>query len=1490
MKMFLQLITGKNRLAFFAGTVLALMMISTGYAQTYNLPITGTDAVRCGAGEVTLTIGWSGEALNPENVKWYTQPFYGAPFHTGLSYTTDYLERTTPFYVDYIGEGGCSQCDRLLVRAVIADITITPQVIYPSLTYCNSSNAIYAPSIVGAESGIFSVNNEALEVNPGTGAINPFNVPAGSYTVTFIPEAITGCDANPVTVNLVVTNAPVQPQISYPLSSYCSSSAAILISQTGAGGGTYSSSPSGLSINGSTGTITPATSQTGTYTVTYLVPGGGGCSPVSATTTVSILKLPTATIAYSSPFTQNQGIQPVALTGTDDYLGGAFSSTEGLTINETTGEINPSTSTAGNYTVTYTKSAVSPCFDNLIATTAVSIFGLPTAQIDVIGQPVCLGGTDPEITFIGSVGTSPYTFYFTINDGATQNISTAPEANTVTLAHPSLIAGTFVYKILSVTDGNNSTRSYGIGSEPFVTFHVNIQSHGSFDYADSPYCNDGSNPVPTMLDGGVKGSFTSTPGLVFVDAATGEIDISASIPGTYAVTNTIAASGGCPGSTTIVDVTITALPIAGFSYAEAYCNNGTNPTPTLNEGGQIGIFSVTPPGLVFVSLTTGEIDLASSVPGTYTINNTVAAGNGCGVVTASDEVTIEPLPVVTNDEELFICSNSSPAIELTSNLASTFTWTIGNITGDITGAEAGSGNIIDQVLINSSNTETGTVEYIIVPTSIAAGCTGDAFTITVTVKPLPVLASILTPTAICSDLTFEYEATSDATGATFSWSREAIAGILQGTSSGYTATISEVLTNTSNAPINVVYEYTITADGCSSTQNVTVAVNPTPSITNTVLAQAICSGGTTTAVTLNSDIIGATLSWIAYPSAGITGHTEIGTGTIPAQTLSNSLTTDGTVTYVIAPTLGNCYGAEAEYVVIVFALPVCEINGPETVTYGDETEFTAPAGMTTYAWSITGDGSIVGANNQQTVDVSADATGSYTLSLTIYNNNGCTSLCNKVVTVNPATLTATADNQTKVYGSANPTLTFQYSGWVNGVETIDTPPSIATTVDGTTAVGTHIGAITLSGGEDNNYTFNLVAGNFAVTKAVLTATADNQTKVYGAANPTLTMQYSGWVNGVETIGTPPSIATTVDGTTAVGTHIGAITLSGGEDNNYTFNLVAGNFAVTKAVLTATADNQTKVYGAANPTLTMQYSGWVNGVETIDTPPTIATTVTTTTDVGTHTGAITLSGGEDNNYTFNLVAGNFAVTKAVLTVTADPQTKVYGSANPALTFQYSGFVLGQDATALTASPTANTTVDQNSAVNVYTDAITVSGGVSSNYDFTYVPNNFTVTAQPLEIRADDKVKGVGDVDPEFTVTYTGFVGDDNAGSLDGTLSVTREPGETVGTYTITASGLTSGNYTITYQTGTLTIAEVIVEATLGTARAAYNTLDGTFTAINNGVHKGVITISVYADTTEPEGGATLAPSGTGEADYTSVSIVPENNVTINGKVTLGSVVD
>jgi hypothetical protein len=109
----------------------------------------------------------------------------------------------------------------------------------------------------------------------------------------------------------------------------------------------------------------------------------------------------------------------------------------------------------------------------------------------------------------------------------------------------------------------------------------------------------------------------------------------------------------------------------------------------------------------------------------------------------------------------------------------------------------------------------------------------------------PTLSSPINNTA-CSKQTFNYTATVSAVGAyTFAWTRATVVGISNAAGSGTTATISEILTNTTSSPITVQYLITVSPDECGGTpvpQTVNVIVNP--SITPTVNAYSICQNGT----------------------------------------------------------------------------------------------------------------------------------------------------------------------------------------------------------------------------------------------------------------------------------------------------------------------------------------------------------------------------------------------------------------------------------------------------------------------------------------------------------------------------------------------------------------------------------------------------------------------------------------------------------------------
>ncbi|KOF01761.1 hypothetical protein OB69_15550 [Roseivirga seohaensis subsp. aquiponti] len=488
-------------------------------------------------------------------------------------------------------------------------------------------------------------------------------------------------------------------------------------------------------------------------------------------------------------------------------------------------------------------------------------------------------------------------------------------------------------------------------------------------------------------------------------------------------------------------------------------------------------------------------------------------------------------------------------------------------------------------------------------------------------------------------------------------------------------------------------------------------------------------------------------------------------------------------------------------------------------TYGEAN----PAFTIVYTGFVNGEDKSVIAT-EPTASTTADATtgvGKYDIDLAGGTaDNYSFNLTSGTLTIGKATLTATADDKSKTYGEVNPAFTIAYTGFVNGEDksVITTEPTVSTTADATTGVGTY--DIDLAGGTADNYSFNLTSGTLTIGKATLTATAEDKSKTYGEDNPAFTIAYTGFVNGDDksVITTEPSASTTADATTGVGTY--DIDLAGGTAVNYSFNLTSGTLTISKATITATAEDKSKTYGDANPAFTIVYTDFVNGEDksVITTEPTASTVVDATTGVGIYD--IDLTGGVADNYSFILASGTLTINKAVLTVTADDKSKTYGEANPEFTISYTGFVNGDKESDITV-PVASTTADETSDAGTYD--ITLSGGSANNYSL--ITNNSTLTIEKatLTATAEDKQRAVGQANPAFTISYSGFVNGDDRSVIDSepTASTTADETTVAGTAPITLSGGSDNNYSFNLVAGTLTI----VEASFVTSVSVPN--DGTY---------------------------------------------------------------
>ncbi|WP_421765119.1 MBG domain-containing protein [Ekhidna sp.] len=479
----------------------------------------------------------------------------------------------------------------------------------------------------------------------------------------------------------------------------------------------------------------------------------------------------------------------------------------------------------------------------------------------------------------------------------------------------------------------------------------------------------------------------------------------------------------------------------------------------------------------------------------------------------------------------------------------------------------------------------------------------------------------------------------------------------------------------------------------------------------------------------------------------------------------------------------------------------------QTITYGDA----LPTLTFTYSGFVNGE-DVTALTAEPVASTTATAGSSDAGSYEILLDGGIATnymlnLVNGTLLINKATLTATAEDQTITYGDALPTLTFSYSGFVNGedVTALTAEPVASTTATAGSDAGSY--EILLDGGMATNYMLNLVNGTLLINKATLTATAEDQTITYGDALPTLTLTYSGFVNGedVTALTAEPVASTTATAGSDAGNY--EISLDGGIATNYMLNLVNGTLLINKATLTATAEDQTITYGDALPTLTFTYSGFVDGedVTALTAEPVASTTATAgSSDAGSY--EISLNGGMATNYMLNLVNGTLLINKAILTATAEDQTITYGDALPTLTFSYSGFVNGEDVTALTAEPVASTTATAGSDAGSY--EISLDGGMATNYMLNLVNGTLLINKATLTATAEDQTITYGDALPTLTFTYSGFVNGEDENTLLSapTIATNATSASDVGSYAITVSNGSANNYTFDRIDGILIITK------------------------------------------------------------------------------------
>ncbi len=427
-------------------------------------------------------------------------------------------------------------------------------------------------------------------------------------------------------------------------------------------------------------------------------------------------------------------------------------------------------------------------------------------------------------------------------------------------------------------------------------------------------------------------------------------------------------------------------------------------------------------------------------------------------------------------------------------------------------------------------------------------------------------------------------------------------------------------------------------------------------------------------------------------------------------------------------------------------------------------------------------------------------------------------LSNKVTPHRRATLTITASSGSQTFGGSVPTISAEYSGFVNGDTTADLT-TLPICVSGTTRsspVGTYTSSC--SGAVDPKYNIVYVDGTTAVDLATLTITASNGSQTFGGLLPTISAQYSGFVDGdtpVDLTSLPTCVSGTTNSSPVVGNYLSSC--AGAVDPNYTIDYVDGTTTVNPATLTITASSESQIFGGLVPTISAEYLGFAD----FDTPadltslPTCVSGTTGSSPVGTYTSSC--SGAAEPNYIIDYVDGSTTVTPhflPTLTITASNGSQAFGGLVPTVTAGYSGFVDGDTPADLTTLPTCVPgTISSSPVVGNYLSSC--SGAVDPNYNIVYVDGTTAVNPAILTITASNGSQTFGGLVPTTSPLYVGFVDGDTPTDL--TTLPTCVPGTTslspvLGSYSSSCAGAVDPNYTIGYVDGTTTVNPAILTIT------------------------------------------------------------------------------
>ena len=492
----------------------------------------------------------------------------------------------------------------------------------------------------------------------------------------------------------------------------------------------------------------------------------------------------------------------------------------------------------------------------------------------------------------------------------------------------------------------------------------------------------------------------SGPGTVtFSNASSGTSTATVSVAGTYVYSWTIT-NGNCSTSANIT-VNYTATPTtATVGAVQNICGLISNAlggnTPAIGTGNWALVSG--PGNVIFSNTASGSSSATVDAAGTYVFSWTITNGT----CTSSANITVN-----------FTATPSASVVGASQNICGLISNALGGNTPTIgTGAWAkvsGPGTVTFSA--GSSGSSTATVSaagtYVLSWTITNGTCTSSS-NITVIYTALPTTATTGADQNLCNTLVSTGLGGNAPSVGTGLWSKVSGPG---------TVIFNNAANRNSTAAVSIagtyVYSWTITNGTCTSSDNITVNYNATPTTAAAGTDQAIC-GLTTAALAANTPTVG-TGAWSQFSGPGTTTF-----GNSASATSSATASVAGTYVYRWTISNGSCTASTDNVTVVYTAAPTTATTGTTQNICGAlvSTSLGANTPATgTGAWAkVSGPGTVTfSSTTSGAATATVSATGTYVFSWTITNGT-CTSVANITVTYTAAPTTATTGTTQNICG------------------------------------------------------------------------------------------------------------------------------------------------------------------------------------------------------------------------------------------------------------------------------------------------------------------------------------------------------------------------------------------------------------------------------------------------------------------------------------------